>query len=184
MTKHFLTATTATTATAAATAATALLLLTLSTTLLPALACPTCPNFSPPPPPPKPKTKPPPPAVPCPPPPQKPKSPTPPAPQKPKPPTPPAPQKPAQCPINVLKLDACVDVLNGLLHVVLGRSSAKEACCPVLTGLAGTDAGLCLCTAIRAHFLDVNLLLPIALDVLVDCGKRLPANYTCPSPIK
>ncbi|KAK8969332.1 36.4 kDa proline-rich protein [Platanthera guangdongensis] len=168
MAKHFLTAG------ATATATALLLLLTLSTFLLPSLACPTCP-----------KTKPPPPAVPCPPPPQKPnKPPTPPAPQKPnKPPTPPAPQKPAQCPIDVLKLDACVDVLGGLLHAIIGSSGAKEACCPVLSGLADLDAGLCLCTAIRAHLLGINLLLPIALEVLVDCGKRLPADYTCPALI-
>ncbi|KAK1264372.1 hypothetical protein QJS04_geneDACA022441 [Acorus gramineus] len=47
------------------------------------------------------------------------------------------------CPINTLKLDACVSLLNDLVHVVIG-SQATDACCPVLAGLADLDAALSL----------------------------------------
>ncbi|KAL0912270.1 hypothetical protein M5K25_018232 [Dendrobium thyrsiflorum] len=131
-------------------------LLTLSS-ILPSLSCPTCPNPSPPPKP-KPKPKP-----------------------KPCPPLPPSSPPPSnKCPIDALKLDACVDVLSGLIHIGLGKS-ATASCCPVISGLADLDAGLCLCTAIKAKLLNINVFLPIALEVLLDCGKRLPSDYKCPS---
>ncbi|XP_008777671.4 36.4 kDa proline-rich protein-like, partial [Phoenix dactylifera] len=126
---------------------------------------PSPPPPSPPPPsPPKPK--------PCPPPPS--------PPPKPKP-CPPPPKAPSSnCPIDTLKLDACVDLLGGLVHIGIGED-AKEKCCPVLEGLADLDAALCLCTTIKAKLLGINILLPVALEVLVDCGKHLPSDYQCPS---
>ncbi|PKU77316.1 36.4 kDa proline-rich protein-like [Dendrobium catenatum] len=136
-------------------------LLTLSS-ILPSLSCPTCPNPSPPPKP-KPKPKPKPEPKPC-----------PPIPLNPSPPPP-----SNKCPIDALKLDACVDVLGGLIHIGLGDSAAAS-CCPLISGLADLDAGLCLCTAIKAKLLNINVFLPIALEVLLDCGKRLPSDYKCP----
>ncbi|CAN6240851.1 unnamed protein product [Urochloa humidicola] len=135
-------------------------LLLVAATLLapPVAACPTCPTPTPPPPPP-PKT---PPVVPCPPPPSTPPSPT------------------GKCPLNTLKLLACVDALNGLVHAVVG-AKPSEKCCPLLSGVADLDAALCLCTAIKAKALGINLVLPIAIEVLVnECHKNVPASFQCP----
>ncbi|KAH9712094.1 Hydrophob seed domain-containing protein [Citrus sinensis] len=180
-----------------------ILLLNLGT-LVTSLAC-DCSNNPPPPPPasktsncppppssPIPKTPPPPPPiVKSPPPPVVKSAPTPPPPSPPppivNPPPPPSvtyPPAPKQqtCPIDALKLGACVDVLGGLIHIGLG-DSAKEKCCPLLQGLADLDAAICLCTAIRLEALNlINLLVPISLQILVnDCGKYPPAGFQCPA---
>ncbi|MBF6266039.1 hypothetical protein IU463_29670 [Nocardia farcinica] len=73
-----------------------------------------------------------------------------------------------------------MDVLGGLVHVGIG-SSAKDECCPLLEGLVDLDAALCLCTAIKAKLLNINLILPIALELLVDCGKTPPEGFKCPT---
>ncbi|KAJ4705623.1 36.4 kDa proline-rich protein-like [Melia azedarach] len=169
-----------------------ILLLNLST-LLSSLACdcssppphlPRSSNCPPPPPPPPPSSN-------CPPPPHfpNPKSPPPvvkppPSPPFAKPPPkvryPPPFPRPQTCPIDALKLGACVDVLGGLIHIGIG-SSAKEECCPLLEGLVDLDAALCLCTAIRVKLLNIiNLVVPVALEVLVGCGKHPPPGFQCP----
>jgi hypothetical protein len=93
---------------------------------------------------------------------------------------PPTPPKQETCPIDTLKLGACVDVLGGLIHIGIG-SSAKDECCPLLEGLVDLDAAVCLCTVIKAKLLNINLILPIALELLVDCGKTPPEGFKCPS---
>ncbi|CBI34143.3 unnamed protein product, partial [Vitis vinifera] len=115
-------------------------------------------------PPPPPVVHPPPPPTPCPPPP------------------PPKGRPPPQqtCPIDTLKLGACVDLLGGLVHIGIG-SSAKDTCCPVLQGLVDLDAAVCLCTAIKVKLLNVNIIIPIALQVLVGCGKTPPSGFQCPA---
>ncbi|XP_073155136.1 uncharacterized protein [Henckelia pumila] len=95
-------------------------------------------------------------------------------------PPPPPPKAKETCPINTLKLGACVDLLGSLGHLIIG-SSAKDTCCPVLEGLVDADAALCLCTTIKAKLLNINIILPIALEVLVDCGKTPPAGFQCPA---
>ncbi|XVE78474.1 hypothetical protein DITRI_Ditri13aG0148200 [Diplodiscus trichospermus] len=105
--------------------------------------------------------------------------------EKPCPPPPPAfpyPPPPAQqtCPIDTLKLGACVDVLAGLVHVGIGKS-AKDTCCPVLQGLLDLDAAVCLCTTIKAKLLNVKIILPIALQLLIGCGKTPPPGFQCPA---
>ncbi|CAI0375419.1 unnamed protein product [Linum tenue] len=122
----------------------------------------------------------PPPVTPKPPPVEPPKPPVkPPTPPK-EPPCPPPPPPPETCPIDTLKLGACVDLLGGLIHVGIGES-AKSTCCPVLEGLVDLDAALCLCTTIKLKLLNLNIVLPIALEVLVDCGKTPPPGFKCPS---
>ncbi|KAJ4705632.1 36.4 kDa proline-rich protein [Melia azedarach] len=75
------------------------------------------------------------------------------------------------CPIDTLKLGACVNVLGGLINVGIG-DGAKRECCPLLGGLVDLDASLCLCTAIKIHLEHViDLVIPLALDLLVGCGK-------------
>ncbi|XP_039114741.1 36.4 kDa proline-rich protein-like [Dioscorea cayenensis subsp. rotundata] len=145
--------------------------------------CPPPPKPSPPPPPPpKPSPPPPPPPTPSPPPPPPPKPVPSPPPPKPKPvPCPPPPKSPAgTCPIDVLKLDACVDLLGGLINIGIGNDT-KKTCCPVLSGLVDLDAAICLCTTIKAKLLNINILLPIALQLLVDCEKHAPEGFQCPA---
>ncbi|XVF10810.1 hypothetical protein REPUB_Repub07fG0215600 [Reevesia pubescens] len=132
--------------------------------------------------------------VPCPPPPKsKPshKSPPPPAPKNshksppppatkpsPKSPPPPAPQKPATCPRDTLNLGVCADLLN-IVHVVVGNP-AKTPCCTLLSGLADVEAAICLCTALKANLLGINLNIPVSLSLLLNyCGKKAPAGYKC-----
>lgn len=65
-------------------------------------------------------------------------------PRAPTPPTPatPTPSSPTgKCPVDVLKLVACVDALNGAVHAVVG-ANASETCCPLLSGVADLDAAL------------------------------------------
>ncbi|KAI9117190.1 hypothetical protein K1719_011356 [Acacia pycnantha] len=99
------------------------------------------------------------------------------------PPTPPnkgSPCGPAQatCPIDTLKLGACVDLLNGLVHVGLG-DPAVNTCCPVLQGLVAVEAAVCLCTTLKLKLLNLNIYVPIALQLLVTCGKTPPPGFTC-----
>ncbi|XP_048541815.1 36.4 kDa proline-rich protein-like [Triticum urartu] len=86
------------------------------------------------------------------------------------------------CPIDALKLNACVDVLSGLVHLVIGRE-ARSKCCPLVQGVADLDAALCLCTTIRARVLNINIYLPVALRLLITCGKHPPNGFQCPTDL-
>ncbi|KAI3836217.1 hypothetical protein MKW92_037053 [Papaver armeniacum] len=83
------------------------------------------------------------------------------------------------CPINALKLGLCVDVLGGLVHVGLG-DPVENACCPVIAGLLELEAAVCLCTSIRLKLLNLNIFIPLALQVLITCGKEPPPGFVCP----
>jgi len=89
------------------------------------------------------------------------------------------PPSPRTCPIDALKLGLCLDVLGGLVHVVIGNP-LKNVCCPVIQGLVDLEAAICLCTAIRAKVLNLNIFLPLALQVLITCGKTPPPGFVCP----
>ncbi|KAG4930126.1 hypothetical protein AAZX31_17G107600 [Glycine max] len=92
----------------------------------------------------------------------------------------PPPKSPAQatCPIDTLKLGACVDLLGGLVHIGLGDPVANQ-CCPVLQGLVEVEAAVCLCTTLKLKLLNLNIYVPLALQLLVTCGKSPPPGYTC-----
>ncbi|RCV35694.1 hypothetical protein SETIT_7G260400v2 [Setaria italica] len=96
----------------------------------------------------------------------------------PPPPTPPTPT-PApssdKCPIDALKLGACVDILGNEVHV----GDANVKCCPLVKGVAGLSAAACLCTALKAKVLDLSVYVPIALEVLLNCGCAVPPGYKC-----
>ncbi|WCJ25966.1 Bifunctional inhibitor/lipid-transfer protein/seed storage 2S albumin superfamily protein [Euphorbia peplus] len=84
-----------------------------------------------------------------------------------------------KCPRDALKLGVCVDVLGPLLGINIGDPPAKP-CCSILFGLVDLEAAICLCTAIKANILGINLDIPIALSLLLDvCGKDTPEGYTC-----
>ncbi|KAI3428864.1 VQ domain-containing protein [Psidium guajava] len=96
------------------------------------------------------------------------------------PPPPPPPAAPQTCPIDTLKLGGCVDVLGGLVHIGIG-SSAKDTCCPVLQGLLDLDAAVCLCTTMKAKLLNMSIVMPLALQVMVECAKTMPPGFQCPA---
>ncbi|KAL7595212.1 14 kDa proline-rich protein DC2.15 [Lactuca sativa] len=82
------------------------------------------------------------------------------------------------CPRDTLKLGVCADVL-GLVNVVVG-SPASSKCCALLEGLVDLEVAACLCTAIKANVLGINLNVPISLSLLVSaCGKTLPPGFKC-----
>ncbi|XP_074266312.1 14 kDa proline-rich protein DC2.15-like [Silene latifolia] len=87
-----------------------------------------------------------------------------------------------KCPNDALKIAACADVLNGLVHAVVGPS--RSECCSLLDGLVGLDAALCLCTRLEVDVLGlVHLDLPISVTLLVNfCDiAGVPSNYQCPN---
>ncbi|KAJ1378941.1 Hydrophobic seed protein [Sesbania bispinosa] len=90
------------------------------------------------------------------------------------------PKTPAQatCPIDTLKLGACVNLLGGLVHIGVGDPVVNE-CCPVLQGLVELEAAVCLCTTLKLKLLNLNIYVPLALQLLVACGKSPPPGYTC-----
>nr|BAA99575.1 DC2.15 like protein [Daucus carota] len=84
-----------------------------------------------------------------------------------------------KCPRDQLKLGVCADVLNLVKNVVVGAPPTLP-CCALLEGLVNLEAALCLCTAIKANILGINLNLPVALSlVLNNCGKTLPNGFEC-----
>ncbi|KAH6804744.1 Bifunctional inhibitor/lipid-transfer protein/seed storage 2S albumin superfamily protein [Perilla frutescens var. frutescens] len=83
------------------------------------------------------------------------------------------------CPRDTLKLGVCADVL-GLVNVVIGDPPSGEKCCALLEGLADLEVAACLCTAIKANVLGINLNVPVALSVLVSaCQKTIPPGFKC-----
>ncbi|NP_001307023.1 proline-rich protein precursor [Solanum lycopersicum] len=84
----------------------------------------------------------------------------------------------ATCPIDTLKLGACVDLLGGLVHIGLGDPAVNE-CCPILSGLVELEAAACLCTTLKVKLLNLKIYVPLALQLLVTCGKSPPPGYTC-----
>ncbi|KAL3497464.1 hypothetical protein ACH5RR_040196 [Cinchona calisaya] len=123
-------------------------------------ACGDCPKPKPPP---KPKPKPsPPPPTPCPPPPYG-----------------PTPKPPKQtCPKDALKLGVCANLLTAI-GISIGSPPTKP-CCSLLEGLSDFEAALCLCTAIKANVLGINLNIPVSISVIInDCGKKVPSGFQC-----
>ncbi|XP_010413891.1 PREDICTED: 36.4 kDa proline-rich protein-like [Camelina sativa] len=84
----------------------------------------------------------------------------------------------ATCPINTLKLGACVELLGGLVKIGLGDPTVNK-CCPLLKGLVEVEAAACLCTTLKINALDLKLYVPVALQILLTCGKNPPPGYTC-----
>ncbi|XP_010433400.1 PREDICTED: lipid transfer protein EARLI 1-like [Camelina sativa] len=97
----------------------------------------------------------------------------------PRPVTPPSTGSSRNCPIDALKLGVCGNVLSRLLNIQLGQPSAQQ-CCSLIQGLVDVDAAVCLCTALRANILGINLNVPISLSVLLNvCNRKLPSGFQC-----
>ncbi|RZS11440.1 hypothetical protein BHM03_00042764 [Ensete ventricosum] len=90
----------------------------------------------------------------------------------------PSPPASPTCPVDTLKIGSCVDLLGGLVHIGVGDPVANK-CCPLLQGLVEMEAAVCLCTTIKMKLLDMNVYLPLALQLLLTCGKTPPPGYTC-----
>ncbi|XP_009623719.1 14 kDa proline-rich protein DC2.15-like [Nicotiana tomentosiformis] len=85
-----------------------------------------------------------------------------------------------KCPKNTLKLGVCANVLGNLLGLKIGNIP-KKPCCTLIKGLADVEAALCLCTAIKANVLGINLNVPLSLSLLLNvCGKKVPSGFICP----
>ncbi|MBA0616813.1 hypothetical protein Godav_026305 [Gossypium davidsonii] len=98
---------------------------------------------------------------------------------KPKPnPNPSTPSSQGKCPRDTLKLGVCANVL-GLVKPVIG-SPPVMPCCSLLDGLVDLEAALCLCTAIKANVLGINLDIPVSLSLLLNvCSKKVPSGFQC-----
>lgn len=93
-------------------------------------------------------------------------------------PTPSSPPK-AKCPRDALKLGVCANILNSPIGVVVGNPPDSQ-CCSILGGLLDLEAAVCLCTAIKANVLGININIPISLSLLINtCGKNLPSDFQC-----
>lgn len=93
----------------------------------------------------------------------------------------PTPTTPAieTCPTDTLKLGVCVNALN-LLNVTLGAPPVKS-CCSLIDGLVDLEAAVCLCTALKASILGININLPINLSLLLNvCSRKAPRGFQCP----
>ncbi|KAI0499787.1 hypothetical protein KFK09_017995 [Dendrobium nobile] len=83
-----------------------------------------------------------------------------------------------KCSLDILKLGLCLNVLGGLVQV--GLAPVEIYCCPVIEGLLELEAAACLCAAIDLKVLNLNIYIPLALQVLIACGKDPPPGYFCP----
>ncbi|CAK9311091.1 unnamed protein product [Citrullus colocynthis] len=103
---------------------------------------------------------------------------------KPCPPTKPTP-KPSpssgygKCPRDTLKLGVCAKLLGGLVDITIGKPPVTP-CCSLIEGLADLEAAVCLCTAIKASVLGINLNVPLSLSLLLNvCQKNVPKGFQC-----
>ncbi|CAN0842107.1 14 kDa proline-rich protein DC2.15, partial [Linum grandiflorum] len=52
--------------------------------------------------------------------------------------------------------------------------------CSLLEGLVDLEVAVCLCTAIKANILGINLNIPVALSLLLNvCGSSVPPSFQC-----
>ncbi|XP_040988814.1 14 kDa proline-rich protein DC2.15-like [Juglans microcarpa x Juglans regia] len=83
------------------------------------------------------------------------------------------------CPRDALKLGVCAKLLNGTVGAVVG-TPPDAPCCSLLGGLVDLEAAVCLCTAIKANILGINLNIPVSLSLLINtCGKNVPSGFQC-----
>ncbi|KAL6501584.1 hypothetical protein OROGR_026717 [Orobanche gracilis] len=84
-----------------------------------------------------------------------------------------------KCPKDTLKLGVCANLLNDLVQIVVG-TPPKTPCCTLIQGLADLEAAVCLCTAIKAKVLGINLNVPVSVSLLLNyCGKNVPSGFQC-----
>lgn len=83
------------------------------------------------------------------------------------------------CPRDALKLGVCAKLLNDSVGTVIGQPF-NHPCCSILGDLLNLEAAICLCTALKANVLGININIPISLSLLISsCGKELPKDFVC-----
>ncbi|MFQ6627135.1 hypothetical protein Gotur_005249 [Gossypium turneri] len=91
----------------------------------------------------------------------------------------PSPCAEGKCPIDALKLGVCANIL-GLANVTIGTPPVQP-CCSLLQGLTDLEAAVCLCTAIKANILGINLNVPVSLNLLLNiCSRKVPSYFQFP----
>lgn len=86
----------------------------------------------------------------------------------------PPPAKNGTC--NVMNMCVCVDLLG------MGRNSPSGSkCCALIQGMVDMEAAMCICMAIKANVLGMNVVMPVTLELLMSaCQKTLPPEFQCP----
>ncbi|XP_019420846.1 PREDICTED: 14 kDa proline-rich protein DC2.15-like [Lupinus angustifolius] len=88
-------------------------------------------------------------------------------------------QSAKSCPRDALKLGVCANVLNTPIGALVG-SPLNHPCCSILEGLLDLEVAVCLCTAIKANILGININIPISLSLLLNyCDKTPPSEFQC-----
>ncbi|XP_071700315.1 14 kDa proline-rich protein DC2.15-like [Rutidosis leptorrhynchoides] len=83
------------------------------------------------------------------------------------------------CPRDALKLGVCAKLLNDSVGTVVGQPLGHP-CCSILGDLLNLEAAICLCTALKANVLGININIPISLSLLISaCGKEVPKDFVC-----
>ncbi|GLT78383.1 hypothetical protein SLA2020_499200 [Shorea laevis] len=83
------------------------------------------------------------------------------------------------CPRDALKFGVCADLLGSLLSISIGTPPTTP-CCSLIEGLVDLEAAVCLCTAIKANILGINLDVPLSLSLLLNvCSKQVPSDFQC-----
>ncbi|CAL5198017.1 unnamed protein product [Lathyrus oleraceus] len=83
------------------------------------------------------------------------------------------------CPRDALKLGVCANLLNGPIGAIVG-SPPEHPCCSILEGLVDLEVAVCLCTAIKANILGININIPISLSLILNaCEKSPPTDFQC-----
>ncbi|GKA11137.1 14 kDa proline-rich protein DC2.15-like protein [Tanacetum coccineum] len=94
----------------------------------------------------------------------------------------------ATCPKDALELSVCANVLKDLVHGVVKGSPPKLPCCTLIKGLVDLEAAVCLCTAIKANILGINLNVPVARARMSSeaSNPSRPRNpiFCTPSPLR
>lgn len=87
------------------------------------------------------------------------------------------PSSQGQCPMDTLKLGVCANVL-GLINI--GTPPSDSKCCALIDGLVDLEAAVCLCLALKANVLGINLNIPLALNLIISaCQKTIPPQSKC-----
>ena len=83
------------------------------------------------------------------------------------------------CPRDALRFGVCANLLNGPIGAVIG-SPPEHPCCSILEGLLDLEVAVCLCTAIKANILGININIPISLSLILNaCEKTPPTDFQC-----
>ncbi|KAL1201700.1 putative lipid-binding protein AIR1B [Cardamine amara subsp. amara] len=82
---------------------------------------------------------------------------------------------------NSLALFLLFNILFFTLTTATCSTPPMTPCCSLIEGLVDLEAAVCLCTALKASVLGINLNLPINLSLLLNvCSRKAPRGFQCP----